>query len=60
MGHGGARDGAGRKPKWRLNGKPLKTKLIRIPEVIPDGEINEFIRLKLIELEENDNKAKDS
>ena len=60
MGHGGARPGAGRKSKWWLNGKPLKTKLIRIPEVIPDGEINEFIRLKLIEFEENENKAKNT
>ena len=51
MSKGGARDGAGRKPKWELMGESVKTKLVRIPEVISEGELNEFVRAKLAELE---------
>ena len=52
-GHGGARNGAGRKTKYTLNGEPLKTYSVRIPEVIPEGEIRRFVREKLDELESN-------
>ena len=50
-GHGGARPGSGPKHKWYLFGKHVKTYPVRVPEVITEGVLNEFIGVKLSEVE---------
>jgi len=40
MSHGGARDGAGRKPKWSS-----QTKLKRVPSALPDTSIDACLRM---------------
>ena len=51
FGHGGSRDGAGRKSKWMLNGQPLETTHVRVPKCVPKEKIEEWIRDYLRALE---------
>ncbi|MEM9805137.1 MAG: hypothetical protein AAF959_07635 [Cyanobacteria bacterium P01_D01_bin.56] len=43
-GHGGAREGSGRKSKYiDHEGNPLPTKQIRVPEFITEADIQELV-----------------
>ena len=50
-GRGGARPNSGPKHKWMLNGQPLKTYAVRVPEIITQADIARLIREKIQELE---------
>ena len=52
-GRGGARPNSGPKHKWTLNGQPIKTYAIRIPEVVTPDEVMQLVREKLAKLESN-------
>lgn len=53
MSHGGAREGAGRKPKFKgLKGEPLPTKRKWIPEILNDNDIQKATTTKLEKLKD--------
>lgn len=48
MGHGGAREGAGRPTKYTdCEGNPLKTKQMRVPEILTEKDIQDATNRKL-------------
>lgn len=56
MSRGGAREGAGRKPKFEYLGQTTEGKTVRIPKQITLDRLEQFIKEELIKIQNLDNK----